>query len=115
MQTLDERARDASRALRAAADLRPRPEALQRRRAGLRVALTGALVVVAASIGAVVAFHDPSPAPTGPSGGPKASAADDLRSVIRDAPYHVLVPTSAGLTLLRAAGRAAEKPETPIP
>jgi hypothetical protein len=72
-QTLDEHARDAGRALRAAAELRPRAAPSKRTRPVRRVVLAAAVVVVAVSAGAVVAFRSPSTAPAGRSRGPQSS------------------------------------------
>jgi hypothetical protein len=73
--TIDGRARDASRALHAAAALRSRTQTSTRRRPVRRVVLAAAaaVVVVAVGVGAVIAFRNPTPVPVGGSGGARAS------------------------------------------
>ena len=67
-RTLDERARDSSEALRSAAALRSTAPPSHRARTALRVTVTAAVLVVALSVGAVIALRNPSSTSAGSSG-----------------------------------------------
>jgi hypothetical protein len=78
-QTLDERARGASQALRAAAELRPGAATLKRTRSVRWIALAAAVVVVAVGVGVAVAPSGrPSTTPVGGSHGSSTGSVADL-------------------------------------